>query len=242
MTTRPEARPSQRRHRPRIGILNPASPARGADPLGGDLPEAVREAGGAVVRLPTESQPSAKTCLDRIAGLLVAGPEVELRLHAKGWTLPSAGRHASTLLGAAHRRGIPLLAIGGGMQLLNLAVGGSLYTELGLELPEAIDHVQRGELRRPSHSVNVRARTLLAEAIGEGMQMVNSRHQRAVKRLGPGWTAAALALDGVVEAIECSEERWAVGVQWHPESLLASAPANLGLFRAFVKAAAGWSR
>ena len=85
--------------------------------------------------------------------------------------------------------------------------------------------------------MTVRRGTRLGRAVGDGQLMVNSTHHQAVRHLGGGVTAAAWATDGLVEGIEVDGYRFVVGVQWHPELLLLSVPANLGLYRAFVKAA-----
>jgi len=142
------------------------------------------------------------------------------------------------LLERALKRGLPVLGVCGGMQLINVVLGGSLYQDLATELPKADSHEQRLDRRRPSHAVDVRRGSRLARALGEGQLMVNSTHHQAVHHLGEGLGVVAQAPDGVIEAIEATGYRFVVGVQWHPELLLLSVPANLGLYRAFVKAAA----
>ena len=141
------------------------------------------------------------------------------------------------MLQTALRRKLPILAICGGMQLLNVVLGGELYQDLRRELPGAKEHEQRTDRTQPSHPVEVREGSTLADVLGRGQLMVNSTHHQAVSRLAPTLRVGASFPDGVVEAIECTEHPFAVGVQWHPELLLQSMPLQLGLYRALVQKA-----
>ena len=120
------------------------------------------------------------------------------------------------------------------MQLLNVVLGGTLLQDIQRDLPDARNHEQSHDRSQPSHPVEVRDGTVLAELVGRGQLMVNSTHHQAVSRLGEGLVASAVAPDGVVEAIESSNGAFAVGVQWHPELLLQSMPLQLGVYRGLV--------
>ena len=99
------------------------------------------------------------------------------------------------------------------------------------------EHEQHNARTQPSHPVDVRDGSALAEVLGRGQLMVNSTHHQAVSKVGPSLKVSATAPDGVVEAIESTEHPFALGVQWHPELLLQSMPLQLGLYRALVQKA-----
>lgn len=123
------------------------------------------------------------------------------------------------LLVRAEKKGIPVLGICGGMQLMNVVRGGTLYQDLPTQKPSPTTHTQKGSKKEPSHHVVVDAGTQLAAIAGAGPLAVNSTHHQAVKTLGQGLTIAAHADDGVIEGLEDRSKAFFVGVQWHPESM-----------------------
>lgn len=130
---------------------------------------------------------------------------------------------------------VPVLAICRGMQLFNVAHGGTLVQHLD----SVATHVVRppaGELYRTAHRVTVAAGTRLAEIAGAGEHEVNSRHHQAVERLGDGLVITARAEDGVVEGVERPDRKFAVAVQWHPEDRVGVDPKDRALFAAFARA------
>jgi putative glutamine amidotransferase len=134
---------------------------------------------------------------------------------------------------------LPLLAICRGIQLLNVAAGGTLYQDLPTQVPEALPHACNAptyprEYR--AHAVNAEPGSRVARALGATACMANSRHHQAVKDVAPGFAVTARAPDGVIEAIERVDVPFIVGVQWHPESLMVADPQMLALFEAFVAA------
>jgi putative glutamine amidotransferase len=205
--------------------------------------DAVTAAGGLPILLPPLSQDiNLDSLLDRVDGFLLCGG---LDMDPRRQGQPS---HASVLPMALRReeadrrlirrliaRLTPLLAIGLGMQQLNVALGGSLYVHLPDELPRSMPH------RDPSggthrHSVLLEPGTRMEEIYGPGEIRVNSAHHQGVRQLGTGLRVGATSPDGVVEAIEAVAANWfCVGVQWHPESESASA-LDLQLFECFVQA------
>ena len=125
----------------------------------------------------------------------------------------------------ALERGVPLLAVCRGWQLVNVALGGDLEQDM------AVPH------RHLVHTVDVVPGTLLAEAVGTQVAASCFHHQR-VRRLGSGLQSAALAADGTVEgAVLPGAAGWFLGVQWHPEDTVATDPVQLALFGALVEAA-----
>ncbi len=111
----------------------------------------------------------------------------------------------------------PLFGICRGIQFINAHLGGSLYQDLLTEYECKVEHHMTPPYDRKAHDVEVKANTLLAEIIGEGIHSVNSYHHQAVKDLSPNVTAMAVSEDGLVEAIAVNNHRFAIGVQWHPE-------------------------
>lgn len=133
------------------------------------------------------------------------------------------------------KHGLPILAIDTGLHLLNSAYGGTLYTDLPRELPEALQHRHPPE-KGLRHAIAVTPGSRMAELYGDGEVIVNSEHRKAIQKVGRGFRVGARALDSVVEAIEAEREGWfCVGVQWQPASATASG-LDIQLFRGLVEA------
>jgi putative glutamine amidotransferase len=130
------------------------------------------------------------------------------------------------LLAEAQRRGLAVLAICRGIQVLNVARGGSLVQDIPSQIPGALNHNLTVPQHQPydlAHEIWVEKDSLLAKAMGERLVgsdtcEVNSRHHQAVKLVGDGLRVSATAPDGVIEAIEDPAARFCIGVQWHPEN------------------------
>ncbi|HTU90323.1 MAG TPA: gamma-glutamyl-gamma-aminobutyrate hydrolase family protein [Gemmataceae bacterium] len=181
--------------------------------------------------------------LDRLDGFILTGSAQDLdprRLsmppHSLVQPLPERRDESDRLLvRRLLERRLPLLAIGLGMQQLNVACGGSLYVHLPQDLPRSMPH------RDPSgsphrHLVLIEPNTRTEEIFGAGEIRVNSDHHQAVRQVGDGLRIGARAPDGVIESIESTDGQWfCIGVQWHPESESASA-LDLQLFEYFMQA------
>jgi putative glutamine amidotransferase len=142
------------------------------------------------------------------------------------------------LLRNATESGKPFLGICRGFQMVNVALGGTLYTHIQDQMPGAIKHDYDSVTERKlfAHSVKVEQTTHLANVLGEIKLNVNSLHHQGIKDLAPALRPAAYAPDGLVEAVELPEHPFGMAVQWHPEWLLEQ-PVMQRLFRAFVDAA-----
>ncbi|AGC46849.1 class I glutamine amidotransferase family protein [Myxococcus stipitatus DSM 14675] len=208
--------------------------------------EAVLRAGGLPFVLPYADDPTCVDAyLDRVSGLLVTGGAFDIPPEAYGETAREGlgalkeGRTAfeAALMRGALKRNMPVLGVCGGMQLLNVVLGGTLFQDIGREVQGAREHEQKHDRTQPQHPVDVRSGTLLAEAVGHGQLMVNSTHHQAVRSAGTDVSITALAPDGVVEAIESTVHAFAVGVQWHPEYMSTTIPVHVGLYKSFVQKA-----
>jgi putative glutamine amidotransferase len=133
--------------------------------------------------------------------------------------------------------GKPFLGICRGIQLINIALGGTLYEDILDQRPPALKHDQSQHARNfLAHSVEVADGSRLRGILGSGQVEVNSLHHQGLRQLAPGVKATAYAADGLVEAIELPGHRFGLAVQWHPE-WLQEHQSMRDLFRAFVRAA-----
>ncbi len=129
----------------------------------------------------------------------------------------------------------PLLAICRGVQVFNVALGGSLYEDIASALPAAQRHDWYPNYPRDylAHTVEIEPGSRLAEILGTHKLRTNSLHHQAIRQPAPALEVVAHAEDGVIEAVEMPGKRFAIGVQWHPECL-PEEPAMQRLFKAFV--------
>ncbi|HWL82339.1 MAG TPA: gamma-glutamyl-gamma-aminobutyrate hydrolase family protein [Roseomonas sp.] len=184
----------------------------------------VARAGGLPIALPHAPE-LAEAYLDEIDGLLVTGGafDVDPALYGGGPAHPTValkeGRTAFELamVRGALQRNMPILGICGGQQLLAVALGGTLIQHIPDSIPDALAHEQPNPRTEPGHTVEISEGTLLARLVGGTRMAVNSAHHQAVARPGPGSVINAVAPDGVIEGIESTGHRFALGVQWHPE-------------------------
>ncbi|MCR4426838.1 MAG: gamma-glutamyl-gamma-aminobutyrate hydrolase family protein [Firmicutes bacterium] len=134
---------------------------------------------------------------------------------------------------------LPILAICRGMQVLNVAAGGTLVQDIQTQISGAFEHFVPAPRWHLTHSVSVAGGTALERMFGEEGLWVNSFHHQCVAEAAPGFRVSATSADGVVEAIEKPGPEFVVGVQWHPECLVERHPVFLELFRELVRAAQG---
>lgn len=191
------------------------------------------------VALPTLLAPDrAAQALADVGGLVLAGGEdVDPARYgaaphpALQDTDPGRDAVEVALIAGARKRRLPLLAICRGIQILNVALGGTLYQDLASECPGPIAHAGGGDGSR--HAVRIAPGSLVERTLGTRAATVNSRHHQAIRDVAPGLVAAAWADDGVIEAAEPADASapWTIAVQWHPEDLTERA-----LFEGFARA------
>jgi putative glutamine amidotransferase len=206
--------------------------------------DAVLAAGGLPVIIPPSGkQAEIDDFLDRLDGIILSGGlDMEPKRHglpSHSAVQPMAERREENdriLVRRVVERQQPVLAIGLGMQQLNLACGGSMYLHIPSDLPRALPHFDPSCNGPHRHAVLLQANTRVEEIYGGGEIIINSSHHQAVCKVGTGLRLSAVAPDGVIEAIESVKPGWfCVGVQWHPESETASA-LDMQLLECFVQA------
>lgn len=195
--------------------------------------DAILAAGGLPILLPPVKKDhfaELDTLLDMVSGVvMVGGMDLDPRRQGQPLTnaiQPMVARREEndrTLLTKIVERKLPLLAVGVGMQLLNVHFGGTLFGHLPQDNPKAMPHFDpTGGPHR--HMVNVEKGCTLEDMYGANELRVNSSHHQAVNQVGKRLRVAAKAPDGVIEAIETTDDTWfCIGVQWHPECDTASA-------------------
>ena len=208
--------------------------------------DAARDAGLRPYILPVLHARVADAMLQGMDGLLLTGGEdVAPARYGEAPHAALGDVHAGrddfelALVRAAHERGLPTLAICRGVQIANVALGGTLVQDLPSQWPNTLMHESgRGRGER-THEVHLQAGSRLARACGASDFAVNSMHHQAIARLAPGLSATALAPDGVIEGVEWDGDGWwMLGAQWHPEELVGTAePWDRALFAAFAHAA-----
>ena len=246
-------------YRPTVGI--PTQTLQAIDGIPEGLPPswvmnqryyyAATEAGGVpwMVPLLHDDLGTLREIYQRLDGVLLAGGvDMDPSLYQEpphprlGNIDPPRDQVELTLARWAIEDGKPLLGLCRGLQVINVALGGSLHQDLEAESPDSIKHdyfptagFQRDHL---AHEVALASGSLLARTFAADRVTVNSMHHQGLKRLGAELVASAIAPDGLVEAVERPGSAFLVGVQWHPEVLDQKDPRTRNLFRAFVEASA----
>ena len=209
---------------------------------------AVTDAGGVPLLLPSSLDKAALArAFQHLDGLLLTGggdlaPDLfHGTAHPAVYGIePDRDRCEIALVRWAAEAGLPFLGICRGVQAINVALGGTLYTHIADQLSGARKHDYFPGYPRDqiAHAVTVQAGCRLAGILGGERFEVNSLHHQGLERVAPGLEVCAHAPDGLVEAVELRGHPFGLGVQWHPEWLQAYQPQR-ALFRAFVEAAGG---
>ncbi|MCD0463403.1 gamma-glutamyl-gamma-aminobutyrate hydrolase family protein [Roseiconus lacunae] len=204
--------------------------------------QSIDSAGGIPVVLPPmDDSQSIARALELVDGfMMIGGGDLDPRndgfmLHSSVRPMDPVRETSDRLLMAeiAERR-IPLLAIGAGMQLMNVQQGGNLFLHIKEDLPDAVPHLDPHD---PSHrhTLEVESDSLVGRVFGDGEIRVSSRHHMAIDEVAPGFRVTARCPDGVIEAIESEMMDWfAIGTQFHPECAAASA-LDVRIFEEFIE-------
>ncbi len=204
---------------------------------------ALETAGAVPMVVPPLGEDCIEPLLDQVAAVcLSGGPDLDpdsygARRHARtGPTERRLDTFELALARAADARGMPILAICRGMQVLNVARGGTLHQHLPDIVDSRIRHRQQEPGATVTHWVRVERTSRVSRILGRRRTKVNSFHHQAVDVLGHGLSITGRAVDGTVESLEATDREFVVGVQWHAECLI-DRPAQAALFGAFVDAA-----
>lgn len=203
--------------------------------------DAVWKAGGLPVGIPYVAD-ARDDYLSSLDGLIVPGgfypfpPEVYGR-PANGEAVHPRYAFERTLMTDALARDLPTLGICAGMQVMAVARGATIYADIANELDCAVDHLNEKPAEEHAHTVSIRTGTRLFDITGSSLINVNTAHNEALRDIPDGITVSARAPDGIVEAIELPDRRFAIGVQWHPEFFLEADDPNFRLFEHLVVAA-----
>ena len=234
--------------RPRIGITMRLEMATRRFYLGRDYSEAIEAAGGVPVHISLIPKPAfVAEILADLDGILLPGSNTDVDPHyygeephhQLGTVILEKDKTDFLVLAEAERLKLPVLAICFGLQVLNVARGGTLVQDIELQLPNSIKHEQGVPAHRNSHGLTIAKGNILSELAsakkGKGAIRVNSSHHQAVAKVGKDLKAIAWAKDGVIEGIQDTRRnRFILGVQWHPE--LSTGHDNLSreIFERFV--------
>lgn len=226
--------------KPVIGISPNYSYEKKEYALNEDYVLAIEKAGGyPIVLLPHQPLP------DFLDGLLLTGggdidPLLfgEEPLHQSGEINPLRDAYEMRICQEALEQNLPMLGICRGMQIMNIVTGGGIYQDIGVQAGTTLKHIQQAPRSYGTHSIFVEDNTLLTDLWENKRTVVNTLHHQSCSTLGKGFIASARSADGLIEAIEHTDKRFAVGVQWHPEAMKTE---EMGLlFTAFLKAAAAY--
>ena len=205
---------------------------------------ALQDAGGLPVMLPITDDPAdISQLLEGVDGLLLTGgadvdPELygEDRLPETKPVFRDLDDFELALVCQAYERDIPTFGICRGMQVINVALGGTLIQDLPTQHPQEHLHAQETPSDEPSHAVSLCQGTLLHQLVKADAMDVNSKHHQAVRDVADGLMVSARSDDGIIEACKMPGKRYFCAVQWHPELMRKTDETQRALMRQFVEA------
>jgi len=205
--------------------------------------QAVEEAGGLPVLVPIlKERESLHRLIDLLDGMIFSGG-VDIDPHhyneephpSLGQITPERDELEITLCRILYEMRKPIFGICRGIQLINVALGGTLYQDIKTQLPKVLKHYQEAPAHSPTHEVLIEKDSLLFSIVKRESLRVNSFHHQAVKDVAAALRIVARAQDGVVEAVESNNDRFVLAVQWHPERMFKRYREHFELFRRFVE-------
>lgn len=242
--------------RPVIGIATQTLPGVPGERqpcwlMGRSYVEELRKVGAVpwVIPLIPHDADTLQEIFDRLDGVFITGGvDVDPSCYREektplcGATDPDRDAVEIALLRHALVAKLPVLAVCRGIQILNVACGGTLYQDVHAQVPAALKHDFFPTPEQPSrkylaHDITVKAGSRMRDILGGAVVPVNSMHHQAIKDLAPNLAATAFAPDGIIEAVEGTDEQYLLAVQWHPEELTETQPGMKKLFTTFAQAA-----
>lgn len=214
--------------------------------VGQDYVHAISRAGGIPIILPTvKDEVSIARQVNLIDGLVLSGG-YDVHPHFYGEephrlleaSYPDRDHYEIQLTLLAHQYKKPILGICRGIQLINVAFGGTIYQDISLHGQNILQHHQAVRVDHEFHTVNVEKGSKLSQILNCKFIKTNSLHHQAVRLLAPGFCVNATTQDGIIEGIEKVDGSFILGVQWHPELMFEKDPMMLKLFEALLNASA----
>jgi putative glutamine amidotransferase len=210
-----------------------------------DYVQAIMMVGGIPLLLPVvDDEGSIKGQVEQVDGVLLSGGyDINPLLYGEepfrelDAVFPEVDEHHILSVKIAAALGKPMLGICRGLQVLNVAFGGTLHQDITQYSCNCLKHFQKGQRHVPSHTVELIPNTVLSKIFAKDFIVTNSFHHQSVKDIAPGFVLNARARDGIIEGIEKEEGAFIVGVQWHPEMMATQSSEMLPLFKEFVDAA-----
>ena len=216
---------------------------RGVNRINAEYINAIAEAGGIPFIIPNlESTEDIGRYLDIVNGIIFTGGEDVSAQYfkeepIKEVTEVSRDRDITemALFEKAYEKGIPIMGVCRGMQLINIALGGSLYQDIYVQVPNVFGNNNKISLKEGFHTINISKDSLVYEIFNKESLLVNSLHHQACKELGRNLKVAAQAKDGIIEAIESTNEKFVLGLQFHPETMAMKYKEFLKPYKYFVE-------
>lgn len=226
---------------PVIGITLPYENERDRYFLPRAYAASIEAAGGMPILLTNLKEPEINNILTHLDGiLLTGGSDVDPRyfgeepLPQTGEITPDRDEFEIKLSKLVLKRNIPILAICRGIQVLNIAAGGTIYQDINTQCIKPIKHNQNAPRWYDSHEISIGKNTKLYDILGIDNLRVNSFHHQAIKNTAKNFIINAKSSDGIIEGIESVVHKFALGVQWHPECMWERNPKMLHLFKGFI--------
>lgn len=235
---------------PVIGITSNYNPTEGTYFLLERYVASVAEAGGVPFIIPHTKADLSGAVLGALDGLLLTGgtdfspSRYGGQLHRRtSAIIEPRDSFEFSLTRHAFSKKVPIFGICRGMQIMNVVLGGTIYDDIEDQKPGSFDHRTGSLIREQVHLINVKAGSLLHSVVGKEELYVNSVHHQAVDVVADSLSVSALAKDGVIEAIEYEalEDRFFIGVQWHPEHI-EKCSSSRSLFDKFIERALAFRR
>ena len=226
-----------------IAISNRVKSKKIYSVINNDYIKAVQKAGGIPILIPfSNNMENIKEYTDKIQGIIFTGGEDisplvynEDPLKEVECIIEERDRFELELFKEVYEKQIPILAICRGLQLINIALGGNLYQDINYQIPNSYGHAPKNTLRHNLyHSVKIEKDSKLFDIFKTEDLKVNSFHHQSIKKLGNDLKITALSNDGIIEAIESTNEKFLVAVQWHPENLVEHHTEFLKFFEALI--------
>jgi len=207
------------------------------------LPPLVHYGSPEQAEIPEDVRTVAQAWLHRLDGLLLTGGEdVDPRFYGQERRYPNLEVNLArdqielALARAAVAQDLPVFAICRGVQVLNVALGGTLIQDIPSEVPRHLSHRQKAPRHQATHTLTAEPDTRLVEAVGARRFATNTFHHQAIREPAARLVITARSEDGIIEGVEHTAKQFVVGVQFHPEEMVETDQAMLRLFQAFVAA------